>query len=139
MRQVLHISPLSSFKACDLRLEEVDAQPLFRTLGFEPVDLCGLRAELGLNHLALALAGYPLGLQATLRSLQLRFEVRRAQSCCRHCRRSNCGSVATTPVPVRATLGAEPVAPPRRFESGTALFAILLVHVDSSARLSGAT
>ena len=76
MRQVLHISPLSSFKACDLRLEEVDAQPLFRTLGFDPIDLCGLRAELGLNHLALALAGYPLGLQTTLRSLQLCFEVR---------------------------------------------------------------
>jgi hypothetical protein len=139
MCKVLHIGSLCALQAGDLGLQEVIAQSLFRVLGFEPVDLCGLRPQLGLDRLTLALAGDLLGFQATLQDLQLRLEVRRTQRCGRRGGRSNGVSVPATSVPVCATYGAEPLTSPGRFESGPALFAILLVHVDSSVTLSGAT
>jgi hypothetical protein len=62
VREILHIGSLRAFEAGDLGLEEIVAHSLFGTLRFEPIDLAGLGAELGLEYFPVPLEGSCFGL-----------------------------------------------------------------------------
>jgi hypothetical protein len=71
MREVLHIGSLRALQPGYFELEDIVVLTLLGVLSFETIDLTGLGAELGLENLDAALAGFCLGCQLALQSLQL--------------------------------------------------------------------
>jgi hypothetical protein len=137
--EVLNVSSLGAFEAGDFCLEEVVARALFGVLGFESVDVRGLRSELGLEYFALAPTRRGSRCQFPFGCFELGFEVRGI--CLR--RRSHRWAMGVptfaVTMPVGAARGAEPLTSSRRLEGVTALFTIFAVHVCSSAKRSPAT
>lgn len=59
MCEVLHIDLLGTLEPRDLRLQKVDALPLFGVIGFKSFNFRRLGAQLGLDHGSLAVTGAP--------------------------------------------------------------------------------